>query len=84
MKMRKNQYRARNLYVKKWLNQSRKCINRKMGNANSPSNSFLEKMPMRVCFCAPKIEGRFSSAGTQLEQIYNIMEIMYRVSKKSS
>ena len=43
MKMRKNQYGARNLYVKKWLNQSSKCINREMGNANSPSNSFLEK-----------------------------------------
>jgi len=36
----------------------------------------FEKTCMRVCFCAPKIEGRFSSAGTQSDQIYNIMEIM--------
>ena len=56
----------------------------KPGNTNSPSNSIIEKPCVRVCFRALKIEGRFSSAGTQLEQIYNIMEIMYRVSKKSS
>ena len=38
---------------------------------------YFWKTCMRVCFCAPKIEGRFSSAGTQSEQIYNIMEIMW-------
>ena len=54
MKMRKNQYGARNLYVKKWLNQSRKCINREMGNANSPSNSFLEKCLWGCAFVLPK------------------------------